>query len=189
MSSQHPFIPATLVVRSGPYTGRRARLAGAVCAIGTDARCHLRPPDLTVSPVHATIHYHEGAYYVKDQRSSTGTFVNDRRVDMVRLTHGDTLRLGGLVFTFEHTVSAPPPSIRGTNTPAVQTGAVQRSKPRSSVSWTARLYSVTIVAFVILGIFAVIVTAENLSAPPPPPPEFNPSTAAPATLLYFWANW
>lgn len=193
MSSTHSTAPAMLLISSGPYSGRRARLTTPVCAIGTDERCHLRPPNPTVAPVHATIHYHQGAYYIKDQKSATGTYVNDRRVDMVKLRHGDTLRMGDLIFTFEHATSAritaPRPSSPIDSAPAARMVPAPPPIHRAPINWTARLYSLTLLAIVILGVIGAIATVGEMTAPPPPPPEFDAATAAPATLLYFYADW
>ena len=180
--------PAMLVILDGPQAGRRILLSRSVCAIGTDPRCHLRPPDPTLSPVHATIHLHQGGYYVKDQRSRNGTFVNNQRADLVRLRHGDTLRLGGLSFRFEHAAGSPQPR----PSPAAATSALSavRARPeKPSVGWTARLYSLMLVALLLLGAVAVVTAVANSGASPPPPPPFNPATASPATILYFYADW
>jgi hypothetical protein len=206
MSADRQAPPAFLVILNGPYRGRRVTLRGPVCAIGTDPRCHLHPPDPALSPVHATIHYHQGAYHVKDQHSFSGTFVNDRRVDLVMLKHGDTLRVGGLSFRFQH--AAPPlhPTVRppamvpltvpaagasqiaGAATPSMLPVARPRQE-KASVGWMARFYSLTLVAMLMLGAIAVIAALTNMNAPPPPPPNFDPATAAPATILYFYADW
>ena len=41
-----------------------------------------------------------GAFFVEDQGSLNGTFVNRRRIDSVRLENGDELQIGKYRLTF-----------------------------------------------------------------------------------------
>jgi hypothetical protein len=56
--------------------------------------------DPTVSDLHARITKHNFGYTVEDMGSAEGTFLNDKRVNHDRLTHGDVLRLGSTLLTF-----------------------------------------------------------------------------------------
>lgn len=50
---------------------------------------------------HATIFYHDGAYFIEDHDSRNGTFVNNRRVAPVAELHvGDMIRLKSYVMRF-----------------------------------------------------------------------------------------
>lgn len=58
-------------------------------------------PSATIGRRHALIEFKDFAYWVMDQGSINGTFVNDRPVSAeVRLKHGDRLRLHKLEFEF-----------------------------------------------------------------------------------------
>jgi hypothetical protein len=56
--------------------------------------------DPTVSDLHARITKHSFGYTIEDMGSAEGTFLNDKRVNHDRLTHGDMLRLGSTLLTF-----------------------------------------------------------------------------------------
>ncbi|MCX6997564.1 MAG: FHA domain-containing protein [Kiritimatiellaeota bacterium] len=58
-------------------------------------------PDEKVSRIHCGLRWWDGAYYLKDLQSHNGTWVNEERIDVVRLLAGDHLRVGGTVLTFE----------------------------------------------------------------------------------------
>ncbi len=89
-----------LIIRNGPFAGRRAVIAQAPFAIGRDQRCQLRPPDPSISLVHAIIHYRDGKFYIQDRHSERGTYVNGKRVDSVPLKAGDRLKIGVLELEF-----------------------------------------------------------------------------------------
>lgn len=59
----------------------------------------------TVGRQHAVIEYRDGAWWVIDQSSLNGTFVNDRKVQTQTLRHGDRIRLHKVEFEF--LLSAP----------------------------------------------------------------------------------
>lgn len=59
----------------------------------------------TVGRQHAVIEYRDGFWWVFDQSSLNGTFVNDRRVESQALRHGDRIRLHKIEFEF--LLSAP----------------------------------------------------------------------------------
>lgn len=193
MNPPHP--PAYLVIQNGPYAGRRAAVGGAVYAIGRDPRCHLRPPDEAIAPVHATLHLHQGAYYVRDRGSQSGTFVNGQRVNVARLHAGDTLRVGSLTLQFQVAPpirSLPQPVAAPQTHPPAQPVPSRRAPARGkdSAHWVGVLYSLTIVliAVLIVGGMALVIGDLGASASAPPP-GFDPATATPATVLYFYADW
>jgi hypothetical protein len=60
-------------------------------------------PTPTVSNLHATIEYREGAFFLEDQRSTNGTRLNDHQVPAnkpVRLKSGDRISFANLAFKF-----------------------------------------------------------------------------------------
>ncbi len=85
-----------LLIRNGKYAGRRAIIGQTPFAIGRDQRCHLRPPDPTLSPVHAIIYCRDGRFAIQDRHSEGGTYVNGKRIDKAALKSGDRIRVGAL---------------------------------------------------------------------------------------------
>ncbi|MFN0084370.1 MAG: PrsW family glutamic-type intramembrane protease [Blastocatellia bacterium] len=62
--------------------------------IGRGAECGVRFAEPTVSTRHAKIAADGQRYYLLDQRSENGTYVNGARVEQMRLRDGDGIRLG-----------------------------------------------------------------------------------------------
>ncbi len=80
--------------------------------------------DLSVSRRHASIHRSgdgEAVYTIRDEDSTTGLFVNDRRVSECPLRDGDVIRLGDSRYAFVHWAAPPPesPAGRGTSPQAI----------------------------------------------------------------------
>lgn len=76
--------------------------------IGRSSECDVVMHDATVSRRHARIGSTSGSWEISDLGSSFGTFVNGGRVSAAVLAHGDQVKLGNLVFTFEDAADAPP---------------------------------------------------------------------------------
>jgi pSer/pThr/pTyr-binding forkhead associated (FHA) protein len=69
--------------------------------IGRSRECSIFLEDLTVSRHHATIHEHpSGQYEIVDNRSATGTFVNQKRIARSFLQEGDSIQIGNNTFIF-----------------------------------------------------------------------------------------
>ncbi|MGO9885887.1 MAG: FHA domain-containing protein [Solirubrobacteraceae bacterium] len=68
--------------------------------IGRGLISDVRLEDLHVSRRHAIVAQRGDGVRVLDDRSSTGTFVNGRKVTVSYLSDGDVLRLGRVVFRF-----------------------------------------------------------------------------------------
>src|SRR5690348_10860039 len=79
----------------------RFHLAGRTMVIGTRENCDIRVSDERVAPAHAVLFEREGRWFVRDLRSKTGTFVNDRRIGQIELTPGDFIRIGDTNFRYE----------------------------------------------------------------------------------------
>jgi len=69
--------------------------------------CQVVLTDPLSSRIHATIHFGDDAWWVKDAESRNGTFVNGQKIDEAQLISGSTLKLGASEFTFEQS-EAPP---------------------------------------------------------------------------------
>ncbi len=79
--------------------GSRPTMLGRVD--GGDGLDHIVIPETTVGRRHALIEYKDYAFWIVDQSSINGTYVNDRLVTSeMRLKHGDRIRLHKFEFEF-----------------------------------------------------------------------------------------
>jgi hypothetical protein len=83
-----------LAVIEGPNSGDRFDLIPTAMTIGREAGNTIHLNDSEISRVHAKIVYRDGSYVIQDQRSTNGTFVNDKRVEEVELKDNDHVVLG-----------------------------------------------------------------------------------------------
>jgi pSer/pThr/pTyr-binding forkhead associated (FHA) protein len=94
-----------LVVVEGPALGHVFPLRAAVCTIGRHQGCTVVLSSITVSRQHATITRQGEAFYVVDDRSSNGVYLNGQKLppgQSCPLKHGDMLRLGEFLLLFKH---------------------------------------------------------------------------------------
>ena len=83
--------------------------------IGRSPECDIFIDDAVVSSEHAVIEKIEspdskGAveYYLEDQNSTNGTFLNDEKTTRQKLTHEDVIRVGWVSFKFiDETIADP----------------------------------------------------------------------------------
>jgi hypothetical protein len=91
-----------LVVRSGG--GRAGELfvpQGERTTIGRSPDCDVFLDDVTVSRKHAVLLEHDNGYYIEDQGSLNGTYLNRKRIDSAeRLENGDELQIGKYKLTY-----------------------------------------------------------------------------------------
>ena len=86
---------------SGPTMGCRYPLANRVLVLGRGDDCDIRLTDHSVSRKHALIEPTPDGYYVADQHSTNGTFVNDKQLDSPWLLQdGDYLRVGNCLYRY-----------------------------------------------------------------------------------------
>lgn len=84
-----------LVVLTGKSAGRSFRLEGNSCTVGRGAEADFLLDDDGISRTHARVLVGvDGRMKVKDLKSTNGTFVNDKKVDVHNLEDGDRIRLG-----------------------------------------------------------------------------------------------
>jgi len=83
--------------------------------IGRSPECDIFIDDAVVSSEHAVIEKIEspdskGAvdYYLEDQNSTNGTFLNDEKTTRQKLTHEDVIRVGWVSFKFIDETKADP---------------------------------------------------------------------------------
>jgi two-component system, cell cycle response regulator len=86
---------------SGPTMGCRYPLADRPLVIGRGEDSDIRLNDHSVSRRHAIIEPTPEGYYVCDQQSTNGTFVNDKQLDSSWLLQdGDYLRVGNCLYRY-----------------------------------------------------------------------------------------
>jgi pSer/pThr/pTyr-binding forkhead associated (FHA) protein len=71
-------------------------LAADPLTVGRSDTADLTLADATVSGRHARLERHAGGLFIKDLRSTNGTYVNERRVLSQPLADGDVVRCGGI---------------------------------------------------------------------------------------------
>ncbi|MFH0946584.1 MAG: protein kinase [Planctomycetota bacterium] len=91
-----------LIHEMGPLKGQTFRIeADRVYTFGREGTCDLPLDDELVSRLHARLRGKDGRYFLKDNHSSNGTFVNDQPIAPMReLQSGDKLSFGGTILTF-----------------------------------------------------------------------------------------
>ena len=81
--------------------GNIPTMLGRVAGKDTEHLNYIVIPETTIGRRHALIEYKDFAYWIVDQGSINGTFVNDQLISSeVRLKHGDRIRLHKLEFEF-----------------------------------------------------------------------------------------
>ncbi len=86
---------------TGPSMGCRYPLIDQPLVIGRGDDADIRAVDHSVSRKHVLIEPSSQGYYVTDQQSTNGTFVNDKQLDDARLLKdGDYLRVGNCLYRF-----------------------------------------------------------------------------------------
>ena len=93
-------------MNAGANSGARFELDGDVKnRLGRDWECRVVLNDPQCSRVHAEVYCDEDGWWVRDNQSSNGTYVNGQTVQQARLVDGTQLRIGASSFTFS--ISAP----------------------------------------------------------------------------------
>lgn len=90
---------ARLTMLSGPYAGQSISLYDGL-TIGRNRTCGICLIDATVSRQHAILRYTQNGWFIQDQGSSGGTYVNNLRQSAVRLNSGDQIRIGNTLLEF-----------------------------------------------------------------------------------------
>jgi diguanylate cyclase (GGDEF)-like protein len=91
---------ACIIVIYGPELGKRLQLGAAPFEIGRSAKNDLFIDQESVSRHHARIVFDGSLYWLQDQNSTNGTFVNDELVQERELRDGDQIRVGRSILKF-----------------------------------------------------------------------------------------
>jgi hypothetical protein len=92
--------PALVVRSGGGRAGESFVPHGERTTIGRSPDCGVFLDDVTVSRRHAVLAEREGRWYIEDQGSLNGTFVNRKRVESAELEDGDELQIGKYRLTY-----------------------------------------------------------------------------------------
>jgi hypothetical protein len=91
--------PALVVRSGGGRAGEMFPLDGET-TIGRSPDCGIFLDDVTVSRKHAVLVERDKAFFIEDQGSLNGTFVNRKRVESAQLDDGDELQVGKYRLSF-----------------------------------------------------------------------------------------
>ena len=89
-----------LVIIYGDQAGREYRLGPKRVLIGRTDQCDIIINDSSVSRKHASIESKDGRFLMQDLKSTNGTLVNGKSIDVHVLNHGDKIRIGRTVLQF-----------------------------------------------------------------------------------------
>jgi len=92
--------PALVVRSGGGRSGETFHVRGERTLIGRSPDCDIFLDDVTVSRRHAVVAERDGAFFIEDQGSLNGTFLNRRRIESGELHDGDELQIGKYRLTF-----------------------------------------------------------------------------------------
>jgi pSer/pThr/pTyr-binding forkhead associated (FHA) protein len=92
--------PALVVRSGGGRSGESFVPQAERTTIGRSPDCGVFLDDVTVSRRHAILVQRASRWYIEDQGSLNGTFVNRRRVESAELDDGDELQIGKYRLTF-----------------------------------------------------------------------------------------
>ena len=92
--------PALIVRSGGGRAGGTFDPQGERTTIGRSPDCDIFLDDVTVSRRHAVLLERGGAFFIEDQGSLNGTFLNRRRIEAAELHDGDELQVGKYRLTF-----------------------------------------------------------------------------------------
>ena len=90
----------------------------AAITIGRNADNDIPIDNLSVSKRHATIRNSRGKYFVEDENSTNGTYLNEKLITSEKLSHKDRLTIGKhtleILFDKTYTDAATPDNARDT---------------------------------------------------------------------------
>ena len=93
--------PALVVRSGGGRAGEHFVPSGERTTVGRSPDCDIFLDDVTVSRKHAILVQRDGAYWIEDQGSLNGTYVNRRRIEeATKLGSGDELQIGKYRLSF-----------------------------------------------------------------------------------------
>ena len=92
--------PALVVRSGGGRAGEHFLLRTEAITVGRSPDCDIFLDDVTVSRRHALLRRENGRFFIEDQGSLNGTFLNRKRIETGALEDGDELQIGKYKLTF-----------------------------------------------------------------------------------------
>ncbi|RPI15482.1 MAG: FHA domain-containing protein [Ignavibacteriae bacterium] len=89
----------TLLVKTGALSGKRFKISAGTTTIGRQST-DIIISDTTVSRNHARIYFDNSKFYIEDNSSTNGTFVNNFRVSASEIKPGDIIKVGNVELLF-----------------------------------------------------------------------------------------
>ena len=120
--------PALVVRSGGGRSGETYAVESERLGIGRGPENEVFLDDVTVSRRHAVLVHRDDGYYIDDEESLNGTYVNRRRVESAKLEDGDEVQIGKYRLTF---LEPKCPSTQSNPSPST---AASPPRPTSSVA-------------------------------------------------------
>src|SRR4029077_10951839 len=139
--------PALVIRSGGGRSGEHFVPEGERTTIGRSPDCEIFLDDVTVSRKHAVLLRKDDAFFIEDQGSLNGTFLNRKRIESGRLENGDELQIGKYKLSFleKWAPRSRQPRARGCSRSGRSAAAYRPSPPtsrsRRSATWRTRVCS------------------------------------------------
>ncbi len=91
---------ACLVVINGVDLGKKYELTQESTVIGRSSKVDIQIDEESISRNHAVIEEENNQLFIRDLKSTNGTYVNDRPVEKQGLRDGDQVKIGRTIFKF-----------------------------------------------------------------------------------------
>ncbi len=173
---------ATLVQLKEGAAGIRLRIEQPQFRIGRAKNNDLSIDDELVSKLHSIIEMMENKeratfdYYIQDQQSTNGTYVNDKKIDLYKLSNGDVVRIGLSNFKFLDDTNDDPAEtaqLHKTWIPGVFVTKPKKKKAKKKVkkkpgkaSWTVNFYGRLFFGDIFHGVDIFLTEKNDLKDPP-----------------------
>lgn len=96
-----------LRIKNGPRKGEIIQLGNETVTLGREPNCTIQIRDQGVSRNHSEIFRIDEMYFIQDNLSKNGTFVNDAKIDKYLLKEGDIVLVGQTMLVFESASDKP----------------------------------------------------------------------------------
>lgn len=124
-----------LTVIKGKATGKVFTVTKDETSLGRSPECDIHIDDNNISRKHARVVFLSGIFFIYDNESLNGTFVNGKKMIEAQLQSGDMIRVGDTQLKFEYEKighkAAPPKKLQQSPKPSAKI-ASKRPVPRES---------------------------------------------------------
>jgi len=164
------------VLRLIPLKGEAIVVDADEALVGREANCNVVVSHPSVSRRHAVIKRKQDVFFVVDQGSANGTFVDSKRIVDAALKDGCVLRFGSASFKAEVRDELPVESIAEDELVVAQTMVGEMGPTQS--------FSATVLEGAILSDdmatphYGTDIRNTHIESPPPPPPPVKPARPA-----------